>query len=305
MSDSPRFDVIGIGGCAWDLLGTVRRYPEPGQKVPLLQQRAEGGGQAATALVAVARLGGRAALLGTVGDDEYGEKIRAGLAAEGVDLSHLILDPGKTSHWAFCAVQEGTGEREIFFCTGTKRKLTPADVAPEFVRSGRCLLMDTHHWEASVRAAEIARAAGLPVITDLEHPGPTVERLLHLGTHHVMPEHFLLEHTGETDPERAAAALLATYAPEVLVVTRGVRGCVGYEAGDRVEQAAYRVEPTVDTTGAGDVFHGAFAYGLTLGYDLPRNLAFASLVAGLKCRALGGRSGIPRREELGQWWARG
>jgi sulfofructose kinase len=113
-----------------------------------------------------------------------------------------------------------------------------------------------------------------------------------------------LEYTGEQDGERAAAQLLERYEPQALVVTRGVKGCVGYEGGEVYRQPAYRVDPVVDTTGAGDVFHGAFAYGLVLGYDLPTNLEFATLVAGLKCRRLGGRSGIPTEEELVGLWQR-
>jgi sugar/nucleoside kinase (ribokinase family) len=117
-----------------------------------------------------------------------------------------------------------------------------------------------------------------------------------------MPEHYLLEHTGESDPERAAAKLRAEYHPEALVVTRGARGAVAYAGGEVLHQPAYPVAPVVDTTGAGDVFHGAFAYGLTLGYDLATNLEFSALVAALKCRALGGRAGIPRKEEMAGCW---
>lgn len=299
---APRFDVIGIGGCAWDLLGRVARYPHPGEKVPLLEFREQGGGQAATAVVSVARLGGRTAFVGTAGDDAAGANICREFEAEGVDTSHLFLDPQGTSHLAFCAVLDASGERAIFFTPGSKRRLQPADLDPEFLCSAGCLLLDTHHPEAHVAAAALARQAGIPVVTDLEHAVCCIEELLRLGTHPVLPERFLLEHTGETDGERAAIRLLERYQPRALVVTRGVRGSIGYQDDEIYHQPAYQVDRVVDTTGAGDVFHGAFAYGLVLGYDLPTNLEFASLVAGLKCRRLGGRSGLPTREELKELW---
>ncbi len=303
-SDSRRFDVIGLGGAAWDLLGLVQHYPRLGEKTELLCFEEQGGGQAGTAMVAVARLGGRAAIVGTNGDDEAGGKIQRSFAEEGVDVSHLQTDPGARSHVAYCFIKEETGDRAIFFDRGNKRRLEPEDLEQQFVTDGRCLLFDTHHWKAAATAAIWAREAEMSVVTDLERPTPENGNLLRLGTHHIMPEHYLLEYTGESDPDRAAQKLLAEYAPEALVITRGTRGSVAYADGEVLHQPACPVEPVVDTTGAGDVFHGAFAYGLTLGYDLPANLEFSALVAALKCRALGGRAGIPRKDELAGLWER-
>jgi sugar/nucleoside kinase (ribokinase family) len=297
-----RFDTLGLGGAAWDMLGVVGHYPLPGEKAELIRFEEQGGGQAGTAMVAVARLGGRATIVGTNGDDDAGSKIRRSFCEEGVEVSHLQTDPGSRSHLAFCFIKEDSGDRAIFFDRGNKRRLEPGDLDRDFVVSARCLLFDTHHWSAAGTAATWAREAGMPVVTDLERPTPENETLLRLGTHHVMPEHYLLEHTGESDPRRAAEKLVAEYHPEALVVTRGARGAVAYAEGEALRQPAYPVESVVDTTGAGDVFHGAFAYGLTLGYDLPTNLEFSALVAGLKCRRLGGRAGIPRKDELAGVW---
>jgi sugar/nucleoside kinase (ribokinase family) len=302
MSGSPRFDVVGLGGCAWDLLGIISRYPQPGQKTAVHHLEQAGGGQVATAMVAVARVGGHSAFVGTISDDDFSHLVVADFAREGVDTSHVTLDPGQSSHFAFCAVLEDTGERAIFYAEGTKRRLGPADLDADFLCSGRCLHMDTYHPMADVPAARFARAAGLPVVMDLERVIPQIGDLLRLGTHPVVPEHFLLEYTGESDRDRAAAKVMAEFHPEALVVTVGARGCIGYQGGTRLEQPAYVVDPTVDTTGAGDVFHGAFAYGLALGYDLATNMKFATMIAGLKCRSLGGRASIPTREELQSLW---
>ncbi len=297
-----RFDVIGLGGAAWDILGVVRHYPLPGEKSELVRLEEQGGGQAGTAMVTVARLGGRAAIAGTNGTDHAGDLIERSFIEEGVDASRLLRVPGARSHIAYCMIEEASGDRAIFFDRGSKRRLAPEDLDQQFITDCRCLLFDTHHSQVAVVAARWAREASLPVVTDLERPTPENDALLTLGTHHIMPEHYLLEHMREGDPQRAAQKLLAMYQPEVLVITRGAQGAVAYAEGETLYQPAYRVEPVVDTTGAGDVFHGAFAYGLVLGYDLPTNLEFAALVAGLKCRALGGRAGIPRKEELAGLW---
>ena len=303
--DGKRFDVIGLGGAAWDILGLVRHYPQPGEKEELISLEAQGGGQAATAMVAVARGGGRAALVGTVGDDEYADLIRASLATEGVDQQFLVPDPDPRadSHLAFCMIEEATGDRAIFYLRGSKRRLTGEDLDRDFILSARCLLVDTHHSAAAATAAEWCRETGIPVVTDLERSSEYNEELLRLGTHHILPEHYLLEYFQETDWERAAERLRREYQPEVLIVTHGAQGSDGYQGDRRHHQPAYCVAPVVDTTGAGDVYHGIFAYGLTLGYDLPTNMEFASLVAGLKCRKLGGRAGIPTQAELaaGLW----
>ncbi|HEY3397121.1 MAG TPA: PfkB family carbohydrate kinase [Armatimonadota bacterium] len=301
-TEATRFDVVALGGAAWDLLGIYREYPQPGEKTELLNVEEQGGGQAATAAVAVARLGGRAAILGTTGSDDYARKIVESFASEGVDTRGLLRIEGTRSHIAFCMIQEESGDRAIFFDRGNKRKLEPEDLDREMITGAGCLLFDTHHWKAAVTAATWAREAGVPVLTDLERPTANSEDLLRLGTHHVMPEHYLLECTGESDPEAAARLMRERYAPEVLVVTRGARGAVAYAGCERLEQPAFPVDPVIDTTGAGDVFHGAFGYGLVLGYDLATNLEFAALVAALKCRQLGGRAGIPTREELAGLW---
>ncbi len=290
------FDVIGMGCCCWDYLGVVEQYPGIDEKVAMKELDQQGGGQAGTAMVAVARLGGRAAIFGRVGEDEFGQHVRETFEAEGVDTTWLVTVLGATSQFAFCAIDESSGKRTIFYVHGTKGKFDPDELPREDMLDCRCLLLDGHHNVAAVAAAGWARQEGIPVVLDLERPQAQDEQLVSLASHPIVPEEFALAFTGEDDLRAAGEAMLAR-GPEVVVITRGEKGSLAFTREGTIEQPALRVEPVVDTTGAGDVFHGAFAYGIALGYDLARNLRFSSAVAALKCRALGGRAGIPTMDE--------
>lgn len=296
-----KFDVIGLGGCVWDILGIVEEYPQVDEKKPLVAFEQQGGGQAGTAMVAVARLGGRAAVVGATGDDELADRIRRGFEDEGVDISHLHTLSGVRSTLAICIAMAGTGQRTIFYWDETSGKLPPHQLDRDFITSGRCFLTDTHHPQAGLVAARWAQEAGIPIVIDLERHKETNDQLLAVADYPILPADYALEYTGEAELEAAAERLLA-YQPAVLIITRGTQGALAYSEQGAIEQPAFKVEPIVDSTGAGDVFHGAFAYGLALGYDLKKNLAFASAVAALNCRKLGGRAGIPTWQELEDFW---
>ena len=299
--NNKKFDVTGIGCAAWDLIGTVKDYPFPGDKSPMKNFKEHPGGQVATALTAVSRLGGRTAIIEISGDDYYGDMIRKSLSDEGIDITCLVKDPGKTSLVSFCACLEDTGERSIFFTGGTKRFLEPEDIPSDLIMSSKAILVDNYHGKASVFAASLAVKSGIPVVTDIERNKPYNDELFVKGTHHIVPVQYLLEYTGEKDPETALKAMWKMYHSELIVATMGDRGSIAWDGRDFISQGAYMVD-VADTTGAGDVFHGTFAFGLTLGYDVPKNLRFASLVAGLKCRALGGQKAIPYACNLNNLW---
>lgn len=285
-----------MGCCCWDYLGVVEGYPALDEKVAMTELVQQGGGQAGTAMVAVARLGGKAAIFGRVGEDEFGEHVREAFEDEGVDTTWLMTVPDATSQFAFCAIDESSGKRTIFYIHGTKGKFDPDELPREALLDCKCLLLDGHHNLAAVAAAGWVRGEGVPVVLDLERPQAQDEELVSLASHPIVPEAFALDSTGEADLRAAGEAMLAR-GSEVVVITRGDRGAVAFTGDGTIQQPALSVEPVVDTTGAGDVFHGAFAYGIALGYDLARNLRFSSAVAALKCRALGGRAGIPTMDE--------
>lgn len=291
------FDVAALGCCCWDYLGIIPRYPALDEKVAISELSMQGGGQAGTGIAAVARLGGRGAIFGRIGDDEFGRHIRESFEAEGVDTRGLMEIAGATSQFAFCAIDQPSGQRTIFYLHGTKGKFAPEELDRAALLDCRCLLVDGHHNVAAAEAVRWAREDGVPVVLDLERPQEQDEALVSNASHPVLPERFALEFTGAGDAESAARAIRAR-GPEVVVVTLGPEGCLAVTAEGVVRQPALPVEPIVDTTGAGDVFHGAFAYGIALGYDLAENLRFASAAAALKCRALGGRAGIPTMAEV-------
>lgn len=300
---NPPFHVTALGGCCWDYLGIIPRYPALDEKVAMRELSMQGGGQAGTAIVTVARLGGRAAIFSRIGDDEFGRRIRKSFEDEGVDTSWLIEVPGATSQFAFCAIDETSGRRTIFYIHGTKGKFMPEEIDRAALLNCRCLLVDGHHNVAAAAAVRWAREEGVPVVLDLERPQDEDEILVSHATHPIVPEDFALRFTGESDLEAAGWSMLAR-GPQVVVITSGPQGCTAFTHEGVIHQPALPVEPIVDTTGAGDVFHGAFAYGIALGYDLRENLRFASAVAALKCRALGGRAGIPTMNEVQQFLGR-
>lgn len=284
--------MIGLGCVCWDILGTVAKYPALDEKAELQALAQQGGGQAATALVAVARLGGRASIWGRVSDDEFGRKNLAEFAAEGVDTSHLQVHSGKTSQFAFCAAEQASGHRSIFWKHGTVGKIEPESLDREALLDCACLLLDAHHLDASIRAAHWAREAEVPTVLDMERPQPANQALLEACRYPILPAVYARHHSGLSDPVEAGWKLHRELG-RLLIVTCGTEGAYAFVDGELHHQPAFAVEPVIDTTGAGDVYHGAFAYGLTLGYDLAENMAFAAAVAALKCRALGGRTGIP------------
>jgi len=287
------WDVIGLGANAADHLVSIPHHPHPGEKVRFTSYRAQGGGQAATALVTVSRLGYRARYFGAVGDDADGEANLAGLREEGVDVSGVIVRPGALTQRAFILVDGASGERTIVW--GRSEGLIPApeEIDPAAIAAGRLFHTDAQEPRTATHAARAARAAGMPVLADLEHTRPGIEELLPLVDFLIVDERFPERLTGARDLERAAALLEERAAGALVVVTLGARGALARIDGGTRVFPAYAID-AVDTTGAGDVFHGAFAVACLDGMDLAGALDFANAVAAMKCLAAGGRTGIPR-----------
>jgi ribokinase len=247
----------------------------------------------ATALVTLARLGARTLVLGKLGDDDFGRQIVAGLKAEQVAVE-VRISPGGTSPFAFVVVTPD-GNRTVLWTRGTTPFLNPEEIEPETIRVARYLLLDDIEIPAGLHAAGIAREAGVPVILDASTPRAGIEKLIHLSDQVVMAEKFPFRLTGERDFRQSLKAVLKM-GPGRATVTLGDRGCISTDGDDWIEQAAFPVD-VVDTTGAGDVFHGAYIYGLLQHWEIRQVLRFASAVAALQTRRVGGRSAIPTLEE--------
>jgi len=293
----PTYDVCAVGGVCWDFVGIVEEYPDPDEKAQLSELVQMGGGLSGTAMAAVAALGGKAKVFGRVGDDDFGDKIFAEFGQQGVATSGLQVLPGITSHFAFCIAHGPTGRRTIYWKPGTYERMVEGELDLEAVTDCRALLVDHHHLRAAIEAARHARSQGLPVVGDIERVQPGADEFLAAVTHPIVPRRFLRALTGERDIA-AGACRLRERGLDCVIVTQGDEGVTAFVGEERVHQPAFAVAPVVDTTGAGDVFHGAFAYGLALGYELAENLRFASAAAALSCRALGGRGALPTLAEV-------
>lgn len=293
----PTFDVCACGGVCWDFVGIVEEYPDLDEKAHLTELIQMGGGLSGTAMAAVAALGGKAKLFGRMGDDEFGRNILAACELEGVDASGLQVLPGITSQFAFCIAHRPTGRRTIYWRPGSYERMIEGELDLAAATDCRALLVDHHHIRAAAEAAAYARAQGIPVVGDIERAQPGAEEFLAAVTHPIVPRRFLREFTGESDVT-AGVRRLQEQGVGLVIVTAGEEGVTAFVGDEQLHQPAFHVAPVVDTTGAGDVFHGAFAYGLALGYGLAENLRFAGAAAALSCRALGGRGALPTMAEV-------
>jgi ribokinase len=289
-----RYDVVGMGIASWDLIGVASRDPLMGGKQPLERWIETSGGPVATALVTLARLGMRPCMVGAVGNDGYGSRIIADLQQEGVATEAMQVFPG-TSHVAFALVEPDTGRRTIWW-HNDRAVLDRVSPDRTLITSARALHLDTHMPDVALQAARWMHEAGRLVMIDAERYKEQTAALLPYCTAIVVSERFGREASGEEEPPQAALALYRQYRAMV-VVTAGERGswCVSHD--DAFHTSAFTV-PVVDTTGAGDVFHGALLYGLLNAWSLRECVRFASATAALKCRAFGGRAGIPRLNEV-------
>ena len=291
------FDVVGFGLNAVDHLCIVPREAERGEKLKLVGFQRSPGGQAASAMVQCARLGLRAKYVGKVGGDAIGDYSLETIRSEGVDVSDVPAVPGATNQLAMIIVDETTGERTIFWDRPDGIATQPDEITPEKIAVGRTLLVDGHDAPAAAKAARLARERGIPVVLDAE----TVKE----GTHELVGETDLLvassrfpsQYAGCADDEEALSRILEQ-GPSLAVMTKGDRGAIAIARdGTRVESAGFKVN-VVDTTGAGDIFHGAFVYGLLAGWTVERTLDFSNAAAALNCTAIGARGGAAQLADI-------
>ena len=282
----------GVGQCSLDYLALVEGFPAEDTKQEARRLVIEGGGPAATAMVSLQRLGVEASFSGVVSDDDAGDRIREGLASEGLDVTGLVTRPGGESQTAFIVVNTGSGSRTILWKRPTVAPLSPEELAPELKTSANLLLVDGLMMEASLAAAALAREKGVTVLLDAGSLRPGMMDLARLSDHIVCSEKFARELA--PTPEGALKEL-SRLKPASATVTLGPEGSVTLAAGEVFTQRAFSVD-VVDTTGAGDVFHGGYAYGVMRGWDIRKTVEFASAFAALKCEEPGGRSGIPGLE---------
>ncbi|NMB74169.1 MAG: hypothetical protein GYA21_03465 [Myxococcales bacterium] len=289
------FEVVGVGHCAADYLGVVESYPQLDTKTELSQFSMQGGGPVATALVTLSALGVETSFIGKISDDEFGRFIHQGLREAGVDTRGLVIEPGYISPFSFIAVESGSGKRTVFWTRGDLPPLRPDEVRLDVLETARVLHVDGLAIEAQLHAARHARSRGISVVFDAGSPREGMDDLLKLCDVLVASERFAAEYGGGALGESLKA--LRARGPKTVVITIGADGSVGMEGEETYVVPAHAVE-AVDTTGAGDVYHGAFIFGMLRGMKFRERMHFANVAAALKCRSLGGRAGIPSLEEI-------
>jgi sulfofructose kinase len=287
---SPTFDVVGLGAAVIDLLVLAPRFPERDSKLAVSEMSRQGGGLVGTALVTLARLGARPRYVGRLGEDEDSTEILEEFAHEGVDTAVVARVPGERARFSVVIVEEGTGLRTILHTGHARAAVGPAALDREVILSARSLLVDTTDPLAAMRCVDWMRAVGRPTLIDADQYSPEAHAVAAACDYVVASHRYAAACTGREDPAAAARAL-AERVSGIVVVTAGREGAYTATDGELWRQPAFPVA-AIDTTGAGDVFHGAFLYGVLQAWELRRTVAFAAAAAALKCRALGGRAGI-------------
>jgi len=291
------FDVVGVGLNATDTLLVVPHFPAYAGKVPFHEEIMSPGGQVASAMVCCARLGLRAKYIGTVGDDERGRIQMASLSGSGINLDHVQVRRNCANQSAYIVIDRSTGERTVLWRREDCLRLKPEEIAPEHITCARLLHIDGHDTPAVARAASIARQAGIPVTVDVDTVYHGFDRVLPHVDYLITSSEFPAAWTSERDPFRALELIQNEFGMRCAAMTLGAHGAVARFEGRFVYSPAFVVN-CVDTTGAGDVFHGAFCYSVLEGMDMRDALDFSNAMAALNCMAIGARGGIRGLEEV-------
>ena len=300
----PEFDVVGVGLNATDTLLMVPHFPAYAGKVPYDSEVMSPGGQVASAMVTCARLGLRAKYIGTVGDDERGRIQMESLRSTGVNLDHVQLRKGCANQSAYIIVDRSTGERTVLWRRDDCLRIDPTEISDDQIACARLLHIDGHDTPAVAHAAAIARRHGIPVTVDVDTIYHGFDRVLPSVDYLVASSEFPTNWTGNRDPFEALESLQAEYGMKVAAMTLGAHGALARVGGEFVYAPAYVVN-CIDTTGAGDVFHGAFCYAVLQGMTMPAALDFSNAMAALNCTAMGARGGIRSVAEIRLLMARG
>ena len=286
--------VVGLGQVMVEHLGVGPRSPETIVELSAFSMQA--GGAIGTTLAAVCALGGQARYMGRLSDDDLGRIVLRGLKEFGVDVSHVLIEPGRVSPASFILVDDRTARRFVRYTRGNTTPLQPGELPRTLFDDARLLVVDGRAPAPQIAAAERAKALGLTIVLDARHLGPGMGELLGLCDVVIGNERFAAEFSHSADMKRSLMELIQM-GPRTAVITLGEEGAIGLEADTLVRQPALDID-VIDTTGASEVFRGAFIHGLLEGWGLDRCLPFANAAAGLNCRHLGGLGGIAPRSEI-------
>ncbi|MGH9712242.1 MAG: carbohydrate kinase family protein [Candidatus Acidiferrales bacterium] len=289
-------EVVGVGINATDTIIRLPCFPAHDSKVEMISAEVKAGGQVASAMVACRRWGLEARYVGKIGDDAAGKFQVEEMARERVE-SRWIRARGCASQTAYILVDEKTGERTVLWKRGSKIAIQPRDLHRQWISEAKALLVDGHDTAAATRAARWARAQRMYVLGDFDNRYPGVEELLKYVNFVITSKDFPERLTGEKDLLKSLPEIFSKFKLHLIAATLGRLGVLAWEGARFILRPGFRVK-AVDTTGAGDIFHGAFLFGLVRGMELEEILEFSCAAAALNCTAVGARGGIATLREI-------
>jgi sugar/nucleoside kinase (ribokinase family) len=293
------FDAVGFGLNAVDHLIVVPEYPAFDSKIRLLDHKQSAGGQTASAMVALRRLGLKTAYAGRFGSDPEGHFAFRTMSDEDVNVDFAEIVDGARNQIAFITIDERSGERTIVWDRDERLAYTPEEAPAEFGALGKVLHLDGHDPPACARIAQVARETGTIVSADIDNVYEGLPDLLPLIDIMIGSKEFPRRVTGIHDTRAALVELKNCYGCALVGMTVGASGAVIYHEGRFIESPAFAAPGGCrDTTGAGDAFHAGFLYGFLTGEDLETSMKLGNAVAAMKCSALGARTALPTKSEL-------
>ena len=296
---SKPFDAVGFGLNAVDHLVVVPAYPAFDTKIRLLEHKQSAGGQTATAMVALRRLGLKTAYAGRFGSDPEGQFGLSTLKDDAVNVDYAEVVEGARNQIAFITIDARNGERTIVWDRDDRLAYAPDEAPVEFGSMGRVLHLDAHDPPACLRLAQAAREAGTIVSADIDNVYGGLPELLPFIDVMIGSKEFPRRVTGIDDKRAALIELQKRYGCAITGMTIGTAGAIVYCDGEFIESPGFEAPGGCkDTTGAGDAFHAGFLYGMLLGDDIETSLRFGNAVAAMKCSALGARTALPTEEQL-------
>ncbi len=289
MTDLSRVDVVGVGLNATDTVIPLEKFPQSGSKVEYSHRKVLPGGQVATTVVACQTWGLRTRYVGKLGDDEAAELHLEAFRRVGAE-AEIVTVAGAASLHNLILI-DSDGERTVICQRNQQMVLQPEELRKEWITSARVLHVDGHDTAAATQAASWARAAGIPVVADLDDTYPGIEDLVANIDYLIVSQDFSCRLMDDSHLESALRRMQARYGCRLSAATLGENGVLAWDGKQLLHSAAFRV-PVVDTTGAGDIFRAGFIYGLLHDWPLDRQLDFSCAAAAMNCMAQGARGGI-------------
>jgi sulfofructose kinase len=299
LTENKEFDVVGFGTNAVDYLIIVPEYPLFNSKIELTDYVQAAGGEIATTMVGLRRLGAKTAYIGRFGDDNEGDFGLRSLSDEGVDVSFTEQIKGARTQIAFIVIDERSGERTVIWKRDEKLAYTKKDAPTEIAKRGKILHFTPHDARACLEMAREAKQSGAMISIDIDNIFDGIEEVLPLVDIFISSAEFPERLVGINDKKTALREIKSRYGCAVVGMTLGETGSLLLCENEFIRTDGFEVpNGCKDTTGAGDSFRVGLLYGVLQGASVEESARMANAVAALKCRAVGARTSLPNASEL-------